>query len=102
MGRKLGEAKKAQCESPQLHTRRWKSVQLVLCVQLTAKVLSLKVVLTDYKNNGSEHSMKASDGELAPAERICEEEGLTCLFRCQALGRGLSGEGMKGVHPMNT
>lgn len=52
MGRELGEAKKAQCESPQLHTRRWKSVQLVLCVQLAAKVLSLKVVLTDYKNSG--------------------------------------------------
>lgn len=48
----LGEAKKAQCESPLLYTRRWKSVQLVLCVQLSAKVLFLKVVLTDYKNNG--------------------------------------------------
>lgn len=89
VGRKLGEAKKAQCESPQLHTRRWKSVQLVLCVQLTAKVLSLKVVLIDYKNNSWKHSMKAKDGELAPAERICEEEGLTCLFRRQLLWQGL-------------
>lgn len=35
----------------------------------------------------AQHESKG--GELAPAERICEEEGLTCLFRRQLLWQGL-------------